>query len=90
MGRAKPTHTEVAVSGFLRLDAEEGPVTHYKTDEFEPGDHPGAVMARLAEPTAATETTLAVVADPHVGKRSEGTSKLFDRTETHFRNALAD
>ena len=59
-------------------------------NEFEPGAHPGAVVARLAEPTAATETTLAVVADPHVGKRSEGTSKLFDRTETHFRNALAD
>ena len=65
-------------------------MTHYRTDEFEPGDHPGAVMARLAEPTAATETTLAVVADPHVGVRSEGTSKLFGRTEQHFRNAVDD
>jgi 3',5'-cyclic AMP phosphodiesterase CpdA len=63
-------------------------VTRY--NEFEPGAHPGSVLARLAEPTAATETTLAVIADPHVGKRTEGTSKLFDRTETHFGNALAD
>lgn len=47
-------------------------------------------MAHLSEPTAATETTIAVVADPHVGTRTEGTSKLFDRTEAHFRNALAD
>ncbi|PSP64264.1 metallophosphoesterase [Halobacteriales archaeon QH_8_67_27] len=47
-------------------------------------------MARLAEPTAATETTLAAVADPHVGVRSEGTSKLFGRTEQHFRNAVDD
>ena len=47
-------------------------------------------MARLAAPTAPTETTLALVADPHVGVRSEGTSKLFHRSERHFRNALAD
>lgn len=65
-------------------------MTHYDIDEFEPGAHPGIPMARLARPTAATETTLAVVADPHVGVRSEGTSKLFDRTERHLRNAVDD
>jgi len=57
---------------------------------FEPGAHAGSVMARLAAPTAPTETTLAVVADPHVATHTEGTSKLFDHTETHFRNAVAD
>jgi 3',5'-cyclic AMP phosphodiesterase CpdA len=59
-------------------------------DEFEPGAHPGATMARLAAPTAATRTRLAVVADPHVATRASGTSKLFDHTERHLRNAVAD
>lgn len=57
---------------------------------FTAGVHPGSVLARLTEPTAETETTLAVVADPHVATRAEGTSKLFERTETHLRNAVAD
>jgi len=59
-------------------------------DEFVPGAHPGSVLARLAAPTAETETTLAVVADPHVSTRAEGTSKLFEHTEQHLRNAVAD
>ena len=65
-------------------------VAHYSTDDFDPGVHPGAVLARLEQPTAATKTRIAVVADPHVGVRTDGTSKLFDRSEHHFRNALAD
>lgn len=60
------------------------------SSEFEPGAHAGTVMARLAQPTAAEPTTIAVVADPHVATRAEGTSKLFDRTEAHLRNAIAD
>jgi Icc protein len=60
------------------------------SDEFTAGDHGGAVMARLAAPTAPTETELAVVADPHVGVRSEGTSKIFQHSERHFRNAIED
>ncbi|MFB6218709.1 MAG: metallophosphoesterase, partial [Halobacteriaceae archaeon] len=36
------------------------------------------------------ETRLAVLADPHVATRAEGTAKLFDRTERHLRNAVAD
>lgn len=47
-------------------------------------------MARLAGPTAATVTTLAVIADPHVGLRSEGTSKPFGRTEQQFNNVIDD
>ncbi|ESS12184.1 MAG: putative phosphohydrolase [uncultured archaeon A07HR60] len=47
-------------------------------------------MARLERPTAETETQLAVIADPHVGVRSEGGSKLFHLTETHLSNAVAD
>lgn len=60
------------------------------SDEFAAGDHGGAVMARLAAPTTPEETTLAIVADPHVGVRSEGTSKIFQHSERHFRNAMAD
>lgn len=63
---------------------------HYETDEFEPGAHTGSVMARLAEPTATTTTRLAVIADPHVGIRSENTSKIFGRTEQHLENAIQD
>ena len=59
-------------------------------EEFTPGAHPGSVLARLGAPTAETETTLAVVADPHVSTRAEGTSKLFEHTEDHLRNAVAD
>lgn len=58
--------------------------------EFEPGIHAGSIVATLAEPTAADTTRLAVIADPHVATRSEGTSKLFDLTERHLRNAVAD
>jgi len=47
-------------------------------------------MAHLERPTAESETVLAVVADPHVSVRTEGTSKLFDRTKQHFRNAIED
>jgi DNA repair exonuclease SbcCD nuclease subunit len=47
-------------------------------------------MARLATPTAETETTLALIADPHVGVRSEGTSKIFQHTERNLRNAVED
>ncbi len=54
------------------------------------GASPGSVMARLARPVSETQTRLAVVADPHVSTRRSGTSKLFDRTELHLRNAVRD
>ncbi len=57
---------------------------------FEPGASSGTVMATLERPTAETETTLAIVADPHVAVRSEGSSKLFHLTESHLRNTVAD
>lgn len=50
----------------------------------------GALMTRLDRPNAAESTTFAVIADPHVGVRSEGTSKIFERTETHFQAAIDD
>jgi predicted phosphodiesterase len=53
------------------------------------GATPGPVVARLARPTA-EHTRLAVVADPHVAVRAEGTSKLFERTQAHFAAALDD
>jgi 3',5'-cyclic AMP phosphodiesterase CpdA len=50
---------------------------------------PGTILARLARP-AGEPTRIAVVADPHVATRAEGTSKLFERTRPHFEAALAD
>jgi hypothetical protein len=54
------------------------------------GRHPGSVMARLERPRADRSTRLAVVADPHVATRAEGTSKLFEHSLEHFECAIAD
>ncbi|WP_202593815.1 metallophosphoesterase family protein [Halolamina rubra] len=61
----------------------DGPVDHS-------GSAPGNVMARLDRPRSDERTRIAVVADPHVSTREEGTSKLFEHTETHLENAVAD
>ncbi|MFB6127480.1 MAG: metallophosphoesterase [Halolamina sp.] len=50
----------------------------------------GSVMARLARPRAADRTRIAVIGDPHLSTRAEGTSKLFEDTVTHVENAVAD
>ncbi len=50
----------------------------------------GQLVARLEGPTADDRTVLAVVADPHVATRAEGTMKLFEHTEGSFRAALED
>jgi len=50
---------------------------------------PGTVLARLARP-AGEPTRFAVVADPHVATRAEGTSKLFEHTLDHLAAALDD
>lgn len=52
-------------------------------------DHPGSVLARLERPRG-ERTRFAVVADPHVSTREEGTSKLFELTEQHFAAAIDD
>jgi len=49
----------------------------------------GTVMARLDEP-AGEPTRFAVVADPHVSTRAEGSSKLFEDTLAHFEGAIED
>ncbi|MEF8801533.1 MAG: metallophosphoesterase [Halolamina sp.] len=60
----------------------------------EPVDHsgspPGSLMADLERPRSKEPTRIAVVADPHVSTRAAGTSKLFDYTEAHLQNAVAD
>jgi len=61
----------------------DGPVDHS-------GTTPGNVMARLERPRSEERTRIAVVADPHISTREEGTSKLFEHTETHLRSAVAD
>lgn len=53
-------------------------------------DHLGTTMARLARPRTDTPTRLAVVADPHVATRTEGTSKLFEHTLDHFERAISN
>jgi 3',5'-cyclic AMP phosphodiesterase CpdA len=47
-------------------------------------------MARLAEPTTETPTSLAVVADPHLSTRATGTDRQYDRTESFVRAAFTD
>ena len=48
------------------------------------------VLARLAAPTAARPTRLAVVADPHVSTRATGSPKQFDRTESLLETTIQD
>lgn len=50
---------------------------------------PGPVLARLRRP-AGPHTRFAVVADPHVATRTEGSSKLFEHTREHFATAIED
>ncbi|WP_435130141.1 metallophosphoesterase family protein [Halobaculum sp. D14] len=50
----------------------------------------GSLMARLNRPRTDRSTRLAVIADPHLSTRQEGTSKLFHDTERHVANAVAD
>lgn len=61
----------------------DGPVDHS-------GSAPGNVMARLQRPRSDDHTRIAVVADPHVSTREEGTSKLLEHTERHLRSAVRD
>jgi Icc protein len=49
----------------------------------------GPVLARFARP-AGPQTTLAVVADPHVTARATGTWKVFHRTEARLRAAIRE
>lgn len=50
----------------------------------------GSVMARLDRPRTDDRTRLAVIADPHLSTEESGTSKLFEYTEAHVANAVAD
>jgi 3',5'-cyclic AMP phosphodiesterase CpdA len=50
---------------------------------------PGSVLAQLDRP-AGPRTRFAVVADPHVSVREEGTSKLFEHTTNHLEAAIED
>lgn len=47
-------------------------------------------MMRTSQLTLPEPVQIAVVADPHVGTRAEGSSKLFERSLDHFRAAIAD
>lgn len=50
----------------------------------------GTVLARLAAPTAADPTRLAVFSDPHVAVDAAGTWKQFETTRDRLRAAVAD
>lgn len=49
----------------------------------------GPVLGRFARPRG-PQTTIAVIADPHVSPDREGSWKLFHRTESRLRTAIAD
>ena len=53
-------------------------------------DKPGRLMVQTAALTAPEPVRLAVVADPHVGTRATGSSKLFAHSLEHFTAAVAD
>lgn len=48
------------------------------------------VMARLATPTTRRPTRLAVISDPHVSTRADGSPKQFDRTESFLAATIED
>lgn len=50
----------------------------------------GSVMARLNQPKSDSLTRLAVIADPHLSTRADGTSKLFEHTVEHLQLAVDD
>jgi predicted phosphodiesterase len=49
-----------------------------------------AVLARLSVPTVEERTRVAVVSDPHVSPRVEGTPMVYHRSAERLRTALAD
>ncbi|MFC6794363.1 metallophosphoesterase family protein [Halobaculum halobium] len=54
------------------------------------GSPEGSLMASLDRPRTDEPTRVAVIADPHLSTEEAGTSKLFNRTEAHVANAVAD
>jgi 3',5'-cyclic AMP phosphodiesterase CpdA len=52
--------------------------------------HADAVLARLSSPSVEEPTRIAVVADPHVSPRAEGTPMVYHRSGERLRTALAD
>lgn len=57
-------------------------------------DHPATeqlpTLAHLADPSAPEHVRLAVIADPHVSPRAEGTPKLYHRSELRLETAFRD
>ncbi|MFW5900183.1 MAG: metallophosphoesterase family protein [Halodesulfurarchaeum sp.] len=51
---------------------------------------PAATVARLTQPRTDEPTRLAVVADPHVTARAEGTPMVYHRSSERLRTALED
>jgi 3',5'-cyclic AMP phosphodiesterase CpdA len=49
-----------------------------------------AVLARLSSPSVTEPTRIAVIADPHVSPRAEGTPMVYHRSGERLRTALAD
>ena len=48
------------------------------------------LLGRLERPRTASATRIAVVGDPHIATRSEGTDRVFHRTEQRLRTAIDD
>ncbi|WP_363465678.1 metallophosphoesterase family protein [Halogeometricum borinquense] len=54
-----------------------------------PAADAGPLLARLRQPTSHTRTRIAVVSDPHLTPTATGTWKVYHRTETRLRAAVA-
>lgn len=54
------------------------------------GESNEAVLARFTSPSVETRTSIAVIADPHVSSRAEGTAMVYHRSGERLRTALAD
>jgi Icc protein len=54
------------------------------------GQKTDAVLARLSSPSVEEQTSIAVVADPHVSPRAEGTPMVYHRSGERLRTAFED
>ena len=80
----------MTTEGSGKRTTQDGEPTVENRDRPSASVDAGTPFARFARPRTDAETTLAVVADPHVSTERDGTWKVFHRTEDRLRAALAD
>lgn len=76
---------------FTQTDSDSDQANNEDTNWPELSARAGpSTLARFAHPRTDTETTFAVFADPHLTTDTEGTWKVFHRTEARLRAAVED